>query len=115
MESVKSFTRYVQSCYIFIFLNKSNNPLSSMASRSRSRLSTSARTTKDEDDKYVPVSLLYLYSPYDLPFCLSCSVSAYDSGDDAMSVKSAKSTKSAMSVDNDNFTTTPPRRRYAVF
>ena len=48
--------------------------------------------------------------------CLfSCSVSAYDSDDDAMSVKSTKSVKSAMSVDDDNFVATPPRRRYVVF
>src|SRR5882672_4043379 len=118
MKSVRSSTRYAQPFYVCFVLSSNNLP-SSVASRSRSRFSTSARTTKDEDedniDKYVSVSIFYLYSPCDLPFCFSCSVSAYDSDDDAMSIKSTKSTKSAMSVDVDNFITTPPRRRYAVF
>jgi hypothetical protein len=48
--------------------------------------------------------------------CLfSCSVSAYNSDGDMMSIKSTKSVKSAMSVDNNNFVATPPRRRYVVF
>ncbi|KIM79454.1 hypothetical protein PILCRDRAFT_10289 [Piloderma croceum F 1598] len=69
---------------------KSVKSSASMASRSRSRLST--KVAKNEDD---------------------VDISAYDS-DGAMSIKSTKSTKSAMSVDDSNFVTTPTRSRSFV-
>jgi len=114
MKSVRSSTRYAQLFYV-CFVLSSNNLSSSIVSRSQLCLSTSARPVKDKDkdniNKYVSISFFFLYSPCDLPFYFYCSISAYDSDDDAMSIKSTKSTKSAMSVYVDNFITPPPLKK----
>ncbi|KIM79449.1 hypothetical protein PILCRDRAFT_10282 [Piloderma croceum F 1598] len=64
----------------------------SVASRPRARPMAKSKSTKSADDDTIDIS----------------------SGDDAMSVKSSKSTKSAMSIDDEEWVTTPPRQSRSI-
>ncbi|KIM74689.1 hypothetical protein PILCRDRAFT_14243 [Piloderma croceum F 1598] len=100
----------------------------SVSERSRSRprpvagRAKSAVDSDDDDAMSVKSVASTNIRPRARPIARSKSIKPTDdndiidisSGDDAMSVKSSKSTKSAMSIDDEEWITTPPRRSHSI-
>ncbi|KIM77646.1 hypothetical protein PILCRDRAFT_11903 [Piloderma croceum F 1598] len=80
--------------------------------RPRARPIARSKSVKPADDDDTHVLSLCVMSISDVTCLCSIDIS---SGDDAMSVKSSKSTKSAMSIDDEEWITTPPQRRSSFY
>jgi len=123
--SVKSVARYD---FIVLLTAHLADLTSSTNSRPRPRPVAKSKSIKpvEDDDAYAMSCHFYIISTSGRTFLYSIDIS---SGDDAMSIKSSKSTKrycifsffmflsdslcqtSAMSIDDEEWATTPPRRR----